>query len=251
MSVLALGSALELRTKNILSEASIEELSLVAQFGSFPLSAPFGSLQKVQAIVTPLCERHSIPEPLIVIHPNLPWKAAMMDRSQGRDILLLTEELLTTLNDRELRAVIAHELAHQNRWFSRLSEGTSVLTEWTKPIVRWGMLLLGFSILAPITGILPACPLAIAASLETTRAARKIMDLCRFYVSRQNEIKTDLRACAMTGDPEALIVALTKLDTCPPEILEKREKLARRGLITHPRLEERTKEIRRVFGSPS
>jgi Zn-dependent protease with chaperone function len=54
----------------------------------------------------------------------------MLDRLQRKDVLLLTESLLSKLNDRELRGVIAHELAHQNRWYSRFQETTSFLSEF-------------------------------------------------------------------------------------------------------------------------
>ena len=197
-----------------------------------------------------LCTRSDIPEPYIVIDGSSSLNAAMLDRRRGRDVLLLTEGILYTLNDRELRAVIAHELAHQNRWYSRITDCTAIMATWIAPIATWGVGLVCFKALASTTGFLGGLALGLAAGIQTTLAARQVMNLFSCYVSRHNEIKTDLRACEMTGDPEALISALSKLVASAPEYVEARNKLARWGLLTHPSLEERARAIRRVFGAP-
>jgi Zn-dependent protease with chaperone function len=67
----------------------------------------------------------------------------------------------------------------------------------------------------------------------------RALDLINAYISRQTELKTDLRAVAMTGDPESLIRALEKLTAGAPAV---------RILDSHPSTHERASLIRRVFG---
>jgi heat shock protein HtpX len=207
------------------------------------------SFVRAQSIVRPLCQRHNIPEPRIVIAPESSPNAAMMDRLQGRDVLLLTTGILRILTDRELTAVIAHEVAHQDRWYTRLHHFTATLFAWTKPMAMWGTAFLTLGAIAPSTGYVMAAPVAIATTILTSLAVAFNMNLFSNYVSRHNEIKTDLRACAMTGDPEALISALRKLEPTSPAYQEALNRRARLGLLTHPSFEERARAIRRVFGT--
>lgn len=244
LSTLALLSANTLRIRRDRSDRALEELASAP-----PSIYHLGSLARAQSIVRPLCQRNDIPEPLIIIAPVSTSNAAMMDRLRGRDILILTEGILRTLNDRELSAVVAHELSHQNRWYTRLIDFTSTISAWTKPMATWGTLFLTLSAMAPTTGIILAAPIALATAFATSAAAAFTMGLFGNYVSRHNEIKTDLRACAMTGDPEALIAALRKLEPDSPAYQEARHKRARLGLLTHPSFDERKSHIRRVFGT--
>ncbi len=244
LSTLALLSANTLRIRNYRHERALDELTSAP-----PSIYHLGSLARAQSIVRPLCQRSDIPEPLVIISPEPTSNAAMMDRLRGRDILILTEGILRTLNDRELSAVIAHEISHQNRWYTRLIDFTSTISAWTKPMATWGTLFLTLGAMAPTTGIIVATPIALATAVATSAAAAITMGLFGNYVSRHNEVKTDLRACAMTGDPEALISALRKLEPASPEYQEALRKRARLGLLTHPLFEQRARHIRRVFGT--
>jgi Zn-dependent protease with chaperone function len=206
-------------------------------------------IHRAREILRPLCERNNIPEPHIVISPEPFANAFMLDRLRGKDILTLTETLLQTLDDRELEGIIAHELAHQNRWYSRVRELTSLVSTLTKPIATWGTMALAFSALAPTTGSIVASTLAFGASMLATTSAAIVLGLWCNYISRYNEIKTDLRACAITGDPEALITALSKIEPSSPDFRKVRDTAARLGLLSHPIWEERAKHIRRAFGT--
>lgn len=221
----------------------------IDKLSSTPPSHHHEHIHRVREILRPLCERYNIPEPHIVIAPDQDANASMLDRPRGKDILTLTDTLLQTLNDRELRGVIAHELAHQNRWHSRVRELTSLVSTLTQPIATSGITILAVSALAPTTGGIIASTLGFAMSVVATTAAAVVTFLWCNYVTRHNEIKTDLRACAMTGDPEALITVLSKIESSSPDFQKIRGILARLGVLSHPLWEERAKHIRRAFGT--
>lgn len=243
---LAVISTVSLVIKGIRTRNAINELSSVP-----PAPDHLEHIARAKRIVHHLCQRNNIPEPHIAISPERDPNAGMIDRLRGKDILTMTQSLLGKLNDRELQAVIAHELAHQNRWYSRFFEATVMASAWIKPIASWGTMFLALGALAPTTGIIVASSLALVTSMLATTVVATVVGMFGKYVSRQNEIKTDLRSCRMTGDPEALISALSKLEPSTPEYVQLRRALASLGLLSHPSWEERARHIRNVFGRSS
>lgn len=241
---LAVISTVSLVTKGIRTRNAINELSSAP-----PAPDHLEYIARAKRIVHQLCQRNNIPEPHIAISPERDSNAGMLDRVRGKDILIITKSLLHKLDDRELCGVLAHELAHQNRWYSRVFEATTFISAWIKPIATWGTMFLALGALAPTTSIIVASSYALVTSMLATTVAATVVGLLGNYVSRHNEIKTDLRACRMTGDPEALISALSKLEPSTPEYVRLRGALARLGLLSHPSWQERATHIRQVFGT--
>jgi Zn-dependent protease with chaperone function len=194
----------------------------------------------VQEVVTALCERHNMPEPhVVVIEKSIP-AASYMNSRRGSDAVLVTTGIVQLLDERELQGVIAHELSHQTRWFER----AKLLTDWTAdqvaPLIACGSGVAWFSALYSTRGGFLAAWIAIAAGMAAPQIVAIPLRWCRGIVSRANEIKTDLKACAMIDHPEAYISALIKVTHEVPEAVPSSH--------SHPSLQERTTYMRKAVG---
>jgi Zn-dependent protease with chaperone function len=207
------------------------------------------NLERVRNLVTPLCADLKIAEPHIHFCLKSSPNAGMIDRLRGKDVLLISEDLLYDLTDRELRAVLAHELAHQDRFHNVVADVARNTSALAVPCLSWGAIFTTFGAVAGTTGVLIATPIALGAGLLSTCVAAVPLGLCRLYISRQNELATDLRACRATGDPEALISALGRIASYRSNSKGIEHICAKLGLLSHPTLDERARNIRRTFGS--
>ena len=198
------------------------------------------STRYVQELVTALCERHNMPEPHVVVIDHSKPSASYMNSNRGRDAVLVSTGIVQLLDERELEGVIAHELSHQARWFKR----AKLLTDWTAdqvaPLIACGSGVFCFSALYSTTGGYLAAWIAIAAGMTATQIVAIPLRWCRGIINRNNEIKTDLKACTMIDDPEVYIGALIKVTNEVPEAV--------RSSHSHPSLQERTAYMRRAFG---
>lgn len=161
-------------------------------------------------------------------------------------VVVVSDGLLASLSARELRAVLAHEIAHLRNHdlplfalvgaMQRLTHLVSVLLTL---IVLLGLplLLMGLVILPPRALLYLA--LVPMLSLLTQQA-----------LVRTREFQADLGAAELTGDPEALVWALYRLDrNRSPWWMVMSGGTARRGglselLSTHPSTRERIEQLR-------
>ena len=198
------------------------------------------STRRVQAIVTALCDRHNIPEPPIIVMRNSVPNAGYLDRPRGRDLLIITSGLVSLLDNHELEGVVAHELSHQNRWFNWAERITRLIASKSTPLIWCGSSVAFYSAIYPVLGGILATPLAVVAGFGVIQSAGIPLRWCQGAISRHNELKTDLHACKMTGNPEAFISALTKIHQEVPE--------AECSTHSHPTLQDRATNIRKACG---
>jgi heat shock protein HtpX len=148
--------------------------------------------------------------------------------SRGRSSVIFTDSLLSRLEEREIVAICGHELAHLehfNRQYLRthnlinlaLIAGTLV----TVALARF------FTFLSPVV----FWPLVVLMTM-----AWRVRD------RQQHETESDLRAVALTGDPEALASGLTKIHAYAH--VPRRMDAEREQQSTHPSLARRIKAIR-------
>lgn len=114
------------------------------------------------------------------------------------DSIMFTDCVLPYLTRREMDAVIAHELAHlkyRHPWFALVAFAGAALIP---------------TILAPY--------LLNAGSRLLLAAAVLAAVMCYYYIKRRFEYAADAHSIAYTGDAEALISALAKIDrlNCSP-----------------------------------
>jgi Zn-dependent protease with chaperone function len=175
--------------------------------------------------------------------------ASMIDRVFHKDVLSLTDGLVKKLSDRELDALVAHEVSHSNRAWSKFEQTHVFLHNFSSPTVFWGAALATYGAVSQIAGTFLGSGAALVAATTAWAGTLTSIATVRFYASRQNELKTDLRAVQMTGDPEAYISMLEKVT----QYGERKSGPIRipTFLSTHPPLEERQQKVRKVFAEPA
>lgn len=167
-----------------------------------PVEAP-----RLHAMVSELARAAKIPTPRLFRIPD-PAPNAFATGREGHGVVAVTEGLLQRLDERELRGVIAHEIAHiRNRDVLIATVGAVIAgaVSHVANMVQWSALLgggssddeegsggfagLAFAFVAPIVAM-----------------------LLQFAVSRTREYDADAYAASLTGDPEGLARALLRLE---------------------------------------
>lgn len=180
-------------------------------------------------------------------------EAAAVDRLAKKDVLMFDEDVVAKLSDTELDGVVAHEVSHLDRTHSRFKEIASFLEGFSKPVVLWGVGLSAFHSLAGGYGTFLAGTVAPIAAATASAAAVAGLGLIKMFISRKNEMKTDLRAVHLTGDPDAYCSALEKISDSRNARNPAHGKIDRilEMFSTHPSLSERIQAVKRVFGGES
>ena len=196
------------------------------------------------------------PVPRIYVSPFRQPNAFATGRNRRRAAICCTEGILLILDEGELRAVLAHELAHvQNRdiLISSVASGVAVAITflaafaWLLPFGRGGGRLLRL-LLMMVLG--PVAALAI-----------------QLAVTRGREYQADAAAARLAGDPLALARALRKIELgTDAHPLPSTGRLAAAGHLmivgpfrstglgrlfsTHPPVAERVRRLETLAGLP-
>ncbi len=195
-------------------------LVVIMNFGSFWFSdslalamnrarplAP-GQLPWLEQLTAQLATRAGIPTPKLYVIDTPTPNAFATGRSPSKAAVAVTTGLLELMSRRELAGVLAHELSHVKHrdtltmtvaatlagvishvsqmvfWFGGAFLGRGDDDEGTNPLVALGLL-----IVAPITAT-----------------------LIQLAISRSREFDADAAAAQLTGDPEGLAQALSRLE---------------------------------------
>lgn len=166
------------------------------------LSAP-----DLHGMVEELSAKAGIPKPRVYVIPEAQPNAFATGRNPANGVVAVTEGIVGLLDRRELRGVIAHELAHiKNRdiLVSSIAAAVSSLVTYAAQAASLSSLFGGShdekSEESPASGILVAMVAPFAATLV------------QLGISRAREYMADETGARISGDPEALASALLKLD---------------------------------------
>lgn len=125
-----------------------------------------------------------------------------------RAAVVLSEQLLNSLNPRELRAVLAHEMAHlKNRDIGIMHFSDQVRRLTGFMAIAGQLLLVLYLPLLLINGV--SVPWSL---LLVMIAAPTVSSLIQVALSRNREFRADLDAVALTGDAAGLASALQKIN---------------------------------------
>jgi heat shock protein HtpX len=159
-------------------------------------------------MVGELAQRAEIPRPRLYLIPDAQPNAFATGRNPKHGVVAVTEGILQLLSPRELRGVIAHEIAHiKNRDIlvsSIAAVMASVVTYLANAVTLMGLFGGGRSDEDGDGGGPSNLLLALVAPIGAT--------LVQLGISRSREYMADETGARISGDPEALASALLKLE---------------------------------------
>jgi heat shock protein HtpX len=157
------------------------------------------------AMVRDLAQRAGLPMPRVyVIHEDQP-NAFATGRNPQNAAVAATTGIMQVLTPRELRGVMAHELAHVRHRDTLISTISATLAGAISSVAQLGMLFGGHQREEegspnPLVGMLIMLFAPFAAML------------IQFAISRSREFEADRGGAEISGDPKALAAALDKIE---------------------------------------
>ena len=216
--------------------------------------ASFAEEPRLHTIVEKLAERAGIPKPRICIIPSLQPNAFATGRNPQNGVVAVTAGIMNVLSERELRGVLAHELAHiRNRDILVCTIAAAIAGA-----VTYIAHVLQFSTF--FGGSEDEEGGSLAGTLALAFVAPFAATLVQLGISRSREYLADQSGAEISGDPEALAHALEKLDTAAAAIPAASSDPGTAGLFivnpltgvgglvrlfsTHPSTRERVRRLR-------
>jgi heat shock protein HtpX len=208
-----------------------------------------GQFRHYYTMVKELAENAGLPMPKVyVINENQP-NAFATGRNPENAAVAATVGIMQILSDRELRGVMAHELAHVKHRDTLISTISATMAGAISSIAQFGMFFGGRE-----RGVHPA--VAILIMLLAPIAAM----LIQMAISRAREFEADKAGAEISRDPKALASALEKIHNyahkIPNETAEQHPETGQMMIInplsggglkglfsTHPQTEERVARL--------
>lgn len=154
-------------------------------------------------MVAELARRAELPMPRVYLIDEDQPNAFATGRNPDNAAVAATTGILRVLNERELRGVMAHELAHVKHRDILISTISATVAGAVSSLAQFGMFFGGRDEEGR-----PANPLvAILVTLFAPVAAM----LIQFAISRAREFEADRGGAEISGDPQALAAALEKI----------------------------------------
>jgi heat shock protein HtpX len=162
----------------------------------------------LHAVVQRLTRRAGMPMPRIYIIPSAAANAFATGRNPQHAAVAVTDGILQILGERELEAVLAHELSHvKNRdvLIGTVAAGVAGLISTIGYVMQWGLMLGG-------SGRDEDSRSSGLAALAWIVIAPIIALLIQMAISRSREYGADQSGASLCGDPDALADALAALE---------------------------------------
>ncbi|HEY7985888.1 MAG TPA: zinc metalloprotease HtpX [Methylophilaceae bacterium] len=211
------------------------------------------SAPKFYNIVRELSQNAGLPMPKVYIIDQAQPNAFATGRDPEHAAVAATSGIISMLSERELRGVMAHELTHVKHRDTLISTISATIAGAVSSIAQFGMFFSGGN-RDEGRGVNPAVALLIM--LLAPIAAM----LIQLAISRSREFEADRGGAEISGDPEALAMALKKIHNYAQQIpmgtAEQHPETAQMMIInplsanglkglfsTHPQTEERVARL--------
>ncbi|NSX03813.1 zinc metalloprotease HtpX [Cupriavidus gilardii] len=162
------------------------------------------SAPQFYAMVQELAQRAGLPMPRVYLIDEDAPNAFATGRNPENAAVAATTGILRVLSNRELRGVMAHELAHVKHRDILISTVAATMAGAIAALANFAMFFGGRGEdgrpANPIAGIAMAILAPLAASL------------IQMAISRAREFEADRGGAEISGDPQALAMALDKID---------------------------------------
>ena len=212
------------------------------------------SAPQLYRMVRELAANAQLPMPKVYLIDQTQPNAFATGRNPEHAAVAATTGIMQILSERELRGVMAHELAHVKHRDTLISTISATIAGAISSIAQFGMLFGGSSGNNENRNVHPA--VAILIMIVAPLAA----GLIQMAISRSREFEADRGGAQISGDPKALAAALEKIHNyahqVPLQIAEQHPETAQmmiinplsagglRGLFsTHPATEERVARL--------
>ncbi len=156
-------------------------------------------------LVQEVAHKAKIPKPRVYIINSATPNAFATGRNPKHGVVAFTTGIMSLLTERELKGVIAHEIAHiKNRdiLITTIAASIAGLISYLATMAQW----------AAIFGSRDQSMGSLAQLLVMSILAPIIALIIRMAVSRAREYYADKRGAEFINDPEALASALEKLE---------------------------------------
>lgn len=214
------------------------------------------SAPQFYGMVRELAQRAGLPMPRVYLIDEAQPNAFATGRNPEHAAVAATTGILSLLSAREIRGVMAHELAHVQHRDILISTISATMAGAISALANFAMFFGGRDSEGrptnPLAGILVALLAPIAASL------------IQMAISRAREFEADRGGAEISGDPRALADALTKIDAyargIPMPTAEEHPATAQMMIMnplsgegiaglfsTHPSTEERVSRLRAMI----
>src|SRR3989338_1864622 len=205
------------------------------------------SAPKFYPMIRELSQNAGLPMPRVYIIDAAQPNAFATGRDPEHAAVAATTGIMNILSERELRGVMAHELAHVKHRDTLISTISATIAGAISSIAQFGMLFSGGNRergVHPVVALLIMIVAPIAAML------------IQMAISRSREFEADRGGAEISGDPQALAAALEKIHNyarrIPLETADQHPETAQMMIInplsgdgikglfsTHPQTEER------------
>lgn len=210
------------------------------------------SAPQLYNLVKELAERAGLPMPRVYLIDEPQPNAFATGRNPTHAAVAATTGILQLLTTRELRGVMAHELAHIKNRDILISTLSATIAGAISAIANFAMFFGGRDEEGRPVNLIAAILVALIAPIAAT--------LIQMAISRAREFEADREGAAISGDPRSLADALAKIERyakgLPLSPAEEHPATAQmmiinplsggglRGLFsTHPPTEERIKRL--------
>jgi len=206
-------------------------------------------------IVSQLAESAKVPMPrLYVINEPAP-NAFATGRDPEHSALAVTSGLLEIMDDKELRAVLGHEMSHVRNYDIRISMIVFGLTMLVGLLSDFGLRVLWYSDRDEEDN----SPIGMLFVLLAFILSPIVATLVQMAISRQREYLADASSVSLTGDSGSMINALRKLDAHSRPMHQQniateamfiasplKKSILSRLFSTHPSIESRIERLENV-----
>jgi heat shock protein HtpX len=171
----------------------------------------------LRPMVERLCGLADLPVPRLAVMPTDIPNAFSAGRSPSRGVVVVTEGLLEDLDEAELEAVVAHELAHianRDAFVMTIAAAPSMVGRK----LLWGFALLPFTVEGPKKIFAAIAVLYFLPMLFLGWVVYAFATLLVMSITRYREFVADRGSAILTGAPEQLTSALQKIAGAMPLI---------------------------------
>lgn len=228
--------------------------AVLKMYGAEEVTADNIQFRNYYQMVKSLAENAQLPMPKVYVINETQPNAFATGRNPENAAVAATVGIMQILSERELRGVMAHELAHVKNRDTLISTISATVAGAIASIAQFGMLFggghneNGERNVNPVIGILVMLLAPLAASL------------IQMAISRSREFEADRGGAEISRDPKALASALEKIHNyahrIPNETAEAHPETGQMMIInplsgrsfdslfsTHPRTEERIEKL--------